>query len=517
MADDGEMVEHEPQDGTAAEPVLERAGATLNATAPDISSPGHRVVGGGDMDAGPWHTAEASAAPQLKGEEIKRESLAARIARGRALRSVMPREIHGAWTPSTNRRSPVDILSDDDIGRQQDLVPLRYGRMSVSPFTFYRGAASIMAADLAGTPTSGIQVQLCGDCHLNNFGLYASPERRLLFDVNDFDETLPGPWEWDLKRLVASFVIGCRSTHFSAAEGREAAMRVCASYRTHMAEFAEMGFLDVWYSHVDADEVFSHLKSKAVKRRVAKGFAKARNKDRLGAFAKLTEIVNGHRQFKSDPPVLVRVTTDDLTDRVRRQMRAYCRTLQPEQRRLLEQYEPVDIARKVVGVGSVGTRCLVVLLEGHNEEDPLFIQVKEAGPSALEGHLPRSRHRNHGQRVVVGQRHMQAASDVFLGWIRGDDSTHYYFRQLQDMKGAFDLEVMRPVGLMLYAEVCGWALARAHARSGDHVQIASYLGRSKKFDRAMADFAEAYADQNERDYETLMRAIRSGKIPTMAG
>jgi uncharacterized protein (DUF2252 family) len=389
--------------------------------------------------------------------------------------------------------------------------------MSVSPFTFYRGAASIMAADLAGTLTSGIQVQLCGDCHLNNFGLYASPERRLLFDVNDFDETLPGPWEWDVKRLVASFVIGCRSTRFTAAEGREAAIRVCTSYRTRMAEYAEMGNIDVWYAHVDAEEIFNQLSNRAMQRRVETEYARARSKDRLAAFAKLTELVDGHRQFKNDPPVLVRITSDDLADRVRRQLRAYARSLQHERRLLLAQYEPVDIARKVVGVGSVGTRCLVVLFEGRDANDPLFIQVKEAGPSVLDVGLPKSKYRNHGQRVVVGQRQMQAASDVFLGWLRGEDQRDYYFRQLQDMKGSVDLAKMRPEGLLLYADVCGWALARAHARSGDRVQIASYLGQSKKFDRAMADFAETYADQNDRDYDTLMKAIRSGEIPTISG
>jgi uncharacterized protein (DUF2252 family) len=347
--------------------------------------------------------------------------------------------------------------------------------------------------------------------------VYASPERRLLFDVNDFDETLAGPWEWDVKRLVASFVIGCRSTHFTAAQGREAAIRVCASYRTHMSEYAAMGNIEVWYSHVDSQEIFDHVTDKEMQRRLEKGYTKARSKDRLAAFSKLTQVVNGHREFKNDPPVLIRISTEDLADRITRQLRAYARTLQHERRLLLEQYTPVDIARKVVGVGSVGTRCAVVLMEGRDENDPLFIQIKEAGPSVLEAYLPKSKYRNHGQRVVVGQRQMQAASDVFLGWITAEDGTDYYFRQLQDMKGSVDLEVMRPEALMLYADVCGWALARAHARSGDRVQLASYLGQSNKCDRAMADFAEAYADQNERDYQLLVKVIRSGEIPTAAG
>jgi uncharacterized protein (DUF2252 family) len=469
------------------------------------------------LESGPWRIAEEGSAPRLQGEETTRESLETRLAKGRSLRYICPRVAHVAWAPAPDRPSALDILRADDATRQQDLVPLRYGRMSASPFAFYRGAAAIMAADLAGTPSTGLRVQTCGDCHLSNFGVYASPERRLLFDVNDFDETLPGPWEWDVKRLAASFVVGCRSTHFTAAQGREAVVRMCASYRTHMAAYAGMGNIEVWYSHVDTDEIFSHVTSKEMQRRVEKAYAKARSKDRLAAFSKLTEIVNEHRQFRHDPPVLIRVTADDLNERITRQLRAYARSLQHERRLLLEQYTPVDVARKVVGVGSVGTRCVVVLLVGRDDNDPLFIQIKEAGSSVLEAYLPKSKYRNHGQRVVVGQRQMQAASDVFLGWVTGDDGTDYYFRQLQDMKGSVDLEVMRPEGLLMYAEVCGWALARAHARSGDRVQLASYLGQSSKFDGAMADFAEKYADQNERDYEALMKAIRSGEIPTAAG
>jgi uncharacterized protein (DUF2252 family) len=467
---------------------------------------------------GVWRAADEGGTSQLGGEELTREELTTRLARGRALRAVVPREIHATWAPSPTRRSPIDVLAEDDGNRQHDLVPLRYGRMSASPFTFYRGAAAIMAADLAGTPTTGIQVQLCGDCHLNNFGVYASPERRLLFDVNDFDETLPGPWEWDLKRLVASFVIGCRSApQYTATHGRDAAMAVCRSYRTHMHEFAEMGSLDVWYARVDVDELYNQMTDACMKRRTEKELAKARSKDRLAAFAKLTEVVNGHRQFKNAPPVLIRITTTDLAERVNRQLRAYARSLQHGHRILLHEYKPVDIARKVVGVGSVGTRCLVALMEGRDANDPLFIQIKEAGPSVLEGYLPKSKYKNHAQRVVTGQRHMQAASDIFLGWLRADNGIDFYFRQLQDMKGSVDLAVMRPEGVVLYAVVCGWALARAHARSGDRFQIAAYLGKSTKLDAAMADFAEVYADQNERDYETLMQAIRSGTIPTTDG
>ena len=374
-----------------------------------------------------------------------------------------------------------------------------------------------MSADLETTPTTGLLVQLCGDAHLSNFGVFASPERRLVFDMNDFDETLPGPWEWDLKRLTASFVIGCRATGYTAAEGHEAAVRVSTGYWERMAELAEMSNLEVWYSHIDVEDVFAQVTSKGMKKRGEKMVTKARSKDRLAAFSKLTEEVNGHRRFKNDPPVLVRIETGDLQKRIQRQLLTYGKTLLHERRTLLESYKPVDVARKVVGVGSVGTRCAVVLMEGRNQQDPLFLQIKEAGPSSLEGYLPRSKYKNRGQRVVVGQRLMQATSDIFLGWIRGDIGQDFYMRQLQDMKGSVDLEAMVPAGVLLYADLCGRVLARAHARSGDRFAIASYLGKNKKFDAAMADFAEAYADQNERDYDELMKAIKLGKIETMEG
>ena len=463
-----------------------------------------------------WRVA-GSESNVLQGELLARESYETKVAKGRAARLTVPREIHASWKPAAQRRSPVDILAEDDSDRQPDLVPLRYGRMSASPFTFYRGAAAIMAADLENTPTTGIEVQLCGDAHLSNFGVFASPERRLVFDINDFDETLPGPWEWDLKRLTASFVIGCRATGFSAADGHQAALVAAAGYRERMAELAQMSNLDVWYSHIDVEDMFAQLQDKSIKKRSVKLVSKARSKDALGAFNKLTEEHNGHRRFKSDPPVLIRLETPDLQERIHRQMLAYEKTLLHERRTLIQMYQPVDIARKVVGVGSVGTRCVVILMEGRDQQDPLFIQIKEAGPSSLEGYLPRSKYKNRGQRVVVGQRLMQASSDIFLGWIRGDQGIDFYMRQLQDMKGSVDLELMRVPGIMLYAKLCGHVLARAHARSGDRFAIASYLGKSQKFDAAMADFAEAYADQNEKDYDELMSAIAAGKVPTMAG
>ncbi len=478
----------------------------MTATSTDIEfdSTGRWKVAGDDTDL-------------LSGELLARDALETRMARGRALRVTVPREVHASWSPSPQRRSPIDILGEDDSDRQPDLVPLRYGRMSASPFTFYRGAAAIMSADLENTPTTGIGVQLCGDAHLSNFGMFASPERRLVFDINDFDETLPGPWEWDLERLTASFVIGCRATGFTPAEGHQAAQTAARGYRERMAELSEMSNLDVWYSHVDVEDIFAQMTDKGMKKRSEKLVSKTRAKDRLAAFSKLTEEHNGHRRFKNDPPVLIRLETPDLQQRVHRQILAYSKTLLHERRTLLQMYQPVDIARKVVGVGSVGTRCAVALLEGRDEQDPLFIQIKEAGPSSLEGYLPRSKYKNRGQRVVVGQRLMQATSDIFLGWIRGDQGIDFYFRQLQDMKGSVDLETMRPAGVMVYAQLCGRVLARAHARSGDRFAIASYLGKSPKFDASMANFAEAYADQNEKDYDELMRAIRSGKIETMAG
>jgi len=389
--------------------------------------------------------------------------------------------------------------------------------MTPSPFAFMRGAAIVMAHDLAGAPHTGIQAQLCGDCHLLNFGAYASPERTLLFDVNDFDETLPGPWEWDVKRLAASMVVAGRENGFGDSDCRRAARGAAASYRQRIAEFSQMGELEVWYSHVSADEVFGLIANSRTMKKVTKALRKSRGRDHLQALSKLTRVVDGRRMIDDDPPLLVRVIEEELREQIHEILQMYSRTLQEDRRHLLDQYRFVDVARKVVGVGSVGTRDYVVLFEGRDAQDPLFLQVKEAEASVLEAHLPKSAYKNQGHRVVAGQRLMQAASDIFLGWLRGKAGRDYYWRQLRDMKGSAKIEGMSPEELVLYAGLCGWALARAHARSGDRVQISAYMGKSERFDGAIVDFAEAYADQTERDHAALCAAVESGKVAGHVG
>jgi uncharacterized protein (DUF2252 family) len=439
--------------------------------------------------------------------------------RGRAARRVAPRGSHAEWAPAPDRPDPVDLLETQARDRIQELMPLRYSRMMASPFAFMRGSAIIMANDLASTPTSGIHAQLCGDAHLLNFGAYASPERALLFDVNDFDETLPGPWEWDIKRLAASFVVAGRDNGFDAADCREAAQASVASYRQRMAQFSEMGELEVWYSRVGAEEVsglLSDAKKKTTKK-LNKALRKARGHDRLQALSKLTRVVDGRRMINDDPPLLVRLPEgDDIRAQVYAILESYKRTLQDDRRHLLDRYRFVDTARKVVGVGSVGTRAYVVLLEGRDEDDPLFLQVKEAGASVLENYVKSNTYEHHGHRVVAGQRLMQAASDIFLGWFRGTGGRDFYWRQLKDMKGSANVESMSPDELVLYGGLCGWTLARAHARSGDRAQIAGYLGKGERFDRAIAEFAQAYADQTERDHAALCAAVKSGRLPAAA-
>jgi uncharacterized protein (DUF2252 family) len=385
-----------------------------------------------------------------------------------------------------------------------------------------RGSAIVMANDLASTPKTGIQAQLCGDAHLLNFGAYASPERALLFDLNDFDETLPGPWEWDIKRLAASFVVAGRENGFDTTDCREAAQASVASYRQRMAEFSEMRELEVWYSRVSEDEIRGLLSDararKATAKKLSKSVRKARGRDSLQALSKLTRVIDGHRMIIDDPPLLVRIPEEDeIRAQVYAILASYKRTLQEDRRHLLDRYRFVDAARKVVGVGSVGTRAYVVLLEGSDQDDPLFLQIKEAGASVLEAHVPSSSYKHHGHRVVAGQRLMQAASDIFLGWLRGTGGRDFYSRQLKDMKGSANVEDMSPDELILYAGLCGWTLARAHARSGDRVQIAAYLGKSERFDGAVANFAEAYADQTERDHAALCAAVKSGKVSAEAG
>jgi uncharacterized protein (DUF2252 family) len=451
-----------------------------------------------------------------------------RAARGKAARAEVPRSSHAEWEAPHVRVDPIALLEEQGTSRVQELVPIRYGRMLVSPFTFYRGAAYIMASDLAGMPRTGLHVQLCGDAHLSNFGGYAAPDRRLVFDTNDFDETLPGPFEWDLKRLVASFAVAGRSRGFDAETRQGINLAVTQSYREAMAEFAAMGTMDVWYARVDLEDnqrAWAKQVSKKAVKRYQRNIAKARTKDSLAAFAKLTEVVDGEPQFISNPPLIVPLdelaSGEDVMEGARQVLRSYRRTLQTDRRRLLERFRFVDAARKVVGVGSVGTRAWIILFVGRDNQDPLILQMKEAQASVLEPFLGKSHFSNHGQRVVEGQRLMQAASDMMLGWIRtsGIDGVErdFYIRQLWDSKASALVDAMEPASMLLYAKVCGQTSARAHARSGDAVAISSYLGTSGAFDQALAVFAEAYADQNERDYAALKEAAESGRIPVQTG
>jgi uncharacterized protein (DUF2252 family) len=454
-----------------------------------------------------------------------------RVARGRAARKDAPRSSQDVFTAWAVTRDPVAALERQAASRVPELVPIRYGRMLSSPFAFFRGAAGLMAGDLVDTPRTGITVQLCGDAHLSNFGLYASPDRRLVFDVNDFDETLPGPWEWDLKRLTASLVVAGRENGVRMPERRDVVVTAVERYRTVMRELADAGNLAVWYARLEADDMEArtlHEASRSQRKRFEKSVAKARTHDNLQAFERLTTVRDGQRRIASDPPVLVPVdelvdggdrdrTTSLLYDLVHR----YARSLQSDRRALLDQFRPVDLARKVVGVGSVGTRAWIVLLLGRDGQDPLFLQAKEAQPSVLSAHLGASAYRNEGHRVVAGQRLMQATSDIFLGWerVRGLDGQDrdFYLRQLRDGKGSAVVDAMGPSALRMYAALCGGTLARAHARSGDRVAVAAYLGGSDRFAQALARFSEAYADQNERDFEALATAVRSGRVTAEEG
>ena len=481
-----------------------------------------------------------------------RASLDDRRAAGLAARERTPRSAHSGWEPAADRPSPVAVLEAQNAGREPDLVPVRHGRMLVSPFTFYRGAAEVMAEDLKATPRAGLDVQLCGDAHLLNFGAFGSPERRLVFDLNDFDETLPGPFEYDVKRMATSFLVAARNNGFTKAEGHASALASVGAYRSAMREFAQLRTMDVWYASMDeaavtravsdfvttqadtakkakagdkkaARETARHAKQAA--QQLQRTSAKAHTRDSLQALSKLGEMAEGRYRIVSQPPTVIpvrdlapKLSPDQLDQLIREQFRAYRASLRHDMRQLLERFEIVDVARKVVGVGSVGTRCFIVLLVGRDMGDPLFLQVKEATASVLEGHLPRSRYRQHGQRVVQGQWLMQAASDIYLGWTKGlDQSRHFYWRQLRDMKGSAVVEEMTPLGLTMYAGGCGWTLARAHARSGDPVAIAGYLGQGDTFDRSLLDFAVRYADQNERDYAEFAAAVRSGQLTATEG
>jgi uncharacterized protein (DUF2252 family) len=461
-----------------------------------------------------------------KVKPVPHPSAAERVERGKAARAEVPRSVHGDWGPAADRPDPIDLLEEQAKTRLQDLVPIRYGRMLTSAFAFFRGAALPMAADLAGVPRSGLDVQLCGDAHLSNFGVFAAPDRRLVFSVNDFDETLPGPFEWDVKRLAASFAVAGRDRGFGTHERRPINRAVTRAYREAMQEYAAMGNLELWYARIEVDEFAEIGRRSATPKQVKrfeKNVAKARSKDSLRAFEKLTTVVGDETRIASDPPLLVAVedvfsdiTRDQIEQYSRGILRSYRRTLSADRRHLLERFRYVDAARKVVGVGSVGTRAWIMLLLGRDDDDPLFLQFKEAQPSVLERFLARSAYDNHGRRVVEGQRLTQTASDIMLGWIRTADlvgvDRDFYVRQLWDAKGSAQVELMEPNIMEMYARLCGQTLAKAHARSGDAVAIASYLGSSDRFDRALADFAESYADQNERDYQALADAVESGRV-----
>ncbi len=485
--------------------------------------------------------------------KIAHPSIDDRKAKGLEARDRAAPSSHTKWRPAADRPDPVALLEEQNTTREPDLVPVRHGRMMVSPFTFYRGAAKIMAADLKDTPVAGLEAQLCGDAHLSNFGLFASPERRLLFDVNDFDETLPGPFEWDVKRMAASFEIAGRNNGFSEADKRAAVLASVTAYREAMASFAQMGTMDIWYAHLDEDELMASVRStvaettkqakgakaatkepkaarklaKLAEKRAEKTAAKAHTRDSLQALSKLGELVDGRYRIVSQPPIVVPardlaatygLSPDQVGPVIHEQFRAYRATLQDDRRHLLERFEVVDLARKVVGVGSVGTRAFIVLLQGRDERDPLFLQIKEATASVLEPYVRRSRYKQHGERVVQGQRMMQAASDIYLGWTKGlDVRRHFYWRQLRDMKGSVEVETARPLGLTFYARTCGWTLARAHARSGDPVAIAEYLGTTDAFDTSITDFSQRYADQNERDYQQFVKAVQSGRLEAVEG
>jgi uncharacterized protein (DUF2252 family) len=436
-------------------------------------------------------------------------TLADRRAAGRELRTKVPRSSHAEWTPAANRPDPLSLLEEQNRTRLPHLVPLRYARMAVSPFTFLRGSAIVMAQDLAATPVTGIQVQVCGDAHLNNFGIYATPERNQVFDVNDFDETLPGPWEWDLKRFAASIVAAGRTNGFPAATNRRAVLSGIQSYREHMWKYSDMRYLDVWYSRIDSESSLQFVR-RTFRWYIEKQRDKARQRSSLQVFPKIAMQVGGQYRIKDDPPLIVHLDDEALAQQLKGLVEAYRPTIQEDRRVLLSKYQCVDVAQKVVGVGSVGTRCYVVLLLGNDSNDPLLLQIKEAQASVLERHLGPSAYPNHAQRVVNGQRLMQAASDLFLGWTRLG-STDYYLRQLRDMKLSVNLETLVPEGFIEYCRFCGWALARAHARSGDPAQISGYLGRSDVFDRALAAFAETYADQTERDHTAFVAAVQSGQ------
>ncbi|MFJ9243035.1 DUF2252 domain-containing protein [Streptomyces sp. NPDC101776] len=439
-----------------------------------------------------------------------------RADRGRAARKRVARSAHADWIPSVDRSDPVAVLERQGRDRLPELLPIRYGRMAASPFAFFRGSAAVMTADLASQPHTGLTVQLCGDAHLLNFGLYASPERALLFDLNDFDETFPGPFEWDVKRLAASVAVAARENGHGDTKAHRAALEATATYRTALRALARKGELAVWYDRIDADSLLPLVRSARNRRRVESSLTRARRRTSLHAVGKLTETVDGRRRIVHDPPLLEPAGAPDMAS-LRKIFSDYRSTLSEERRLLLDRYRFVDAARKVVGVGSVGTRCFIVLLAGRDQDDPLFLQIKEARKSVLEEHLPSGPYVHPGHRVVAGQRLLQAASDIFLGWMTGPQGRAFYWRQLRDMKGSADVAGMSPADLLAYARLCGTALARAHARSGDRVAIAAYLGGTDTFEHAVADFASAYATQTAADHAGLVAAVAAGVVTASPG
>jgi uncharacterized protein (DUF2252 family) len=437
---------------------------------------------------------------------------------GKRLREKCPRSLHAVWNAPANRRDPLRLLEESNKGRLPELIPIRYGRMVRTPFTFYRGAALNMAADLAVTPATGMRVQACGDCHLLNFGDFATPERRVIFDINDLDETLPAPWEWDVKRLAASFVLACRSNGFGKDRAHDAALSCVRSYRERMAEYSQMSALDVWYARIDVEEVLPTIRDKEARQRHEKLLAKARARSVLEHdFPRLAAMSGRRPTIKDSPPLIYHPHergVRELLVRARAAFAGYRESVQEDRRALIDRYELKDIAIKVVGVGSVGTFCAVALLMA-SESDPLFLQVKEARRSVLEAYAGKTIYPNHGQRVVNGYRIMQSASDIFLGWTKGELGRNFYIRQLRDMKVGPLVELFTPGVMTQYAEICGWTLARAHARSGAPAHISGYLGKSDAFDKAIATFSIAYADQSERDHAVLEKAVRSGRVEVL--
>lgn len=483
------------------------------------------------MARGEVSSVEALTPARRKGGPGVSATVSASRAKGREARAAVPLEDHAVFSPTSLRSDPLELLERQGADRVAELLPIRYGRMVSSPFAFYRGGALVMAADLASTTNSGLRAQLCGDAHVSNFGFYASPERNLVFDLNDFDETLPGPFEWDVKRLAASLEIAARSQSFSRSETRSIVLSAVRGYREAMLEFAEMPTQAVWYARLDAKHVLAELRGNVTPRRLRKTQAlleKAPTRDSLQAFSKLTEVVDGQPRITASPPLVVPVEDlfpgevgETLVEQMEELLAAYRASLASDRQRLFDQYRFVHMARKVVGVGSVGTRAWILLFEGAGSGDPLFLQAKEAQSSVLEQYLGVSEYTNHGERVVAGQRLLQAASDIFLGWQRtnGIDGVDrdYYVRQLRDWKASAEVEGATPSGSRVYAGICGWTLARAHARSGERFAIAAYLGKRETFDQAVAEFAVAYADQNDRDHAALRAAIDQGRIQAQEG